>query len=119
MSELVFKATVATDGNTWDVRVRLIAATLDPLLWEPGRQVKYEVTDGDVQIEYRDGVVRRSMWGVDTLRDLSKTGTDLDRLLREEIDRHFRDAQYFRQTVPHVYMRLAEMYLIAAEASMN
>ena len=57
------------------------------------------------------------MWGVDTRQgpiedwNGSWTGYYEKKLIDTSID-----AQYFRQTVPHVYMRLAEMYLIAAEA---
>ena len=112
-----FYATVATDGNTWGRPRPSDAATLDPTPLGRLQAGKYEVTDGDVEIEYRDGVVRRSMWGVDTRQgpiedwNGSWTGYYEKKLIDTSID-----AQYFRQTVPHVYMRLAEMYLIAAEA---
>lgn len=112
-----FYATVATDGNTWGRPRPADAATLDPTPLGRLQAGKYEVTNGDVEIEYRDGVVRRSMWGVDTRQgpiedwNGSWTGYYEKKLIDTSID-----AQYFRQTVPHVCMRLAEMYLIAAEA---
>lgn len=112
-----FYATVATDGNTWGRPRPADAATLDPTPLGRLQAGKYEVTDGDSNIEFKDGVTRRGMWGVDTRQgpiedwNGSWTGYYEKKLIDTSVD-----AQYFRQTVPHVFMRLAEMYLIAAEA---
>lgn len=112
-----FYATVATDGNEWGRARPADAATLDPTPRGRLQAGKYEVTDGDVEVEYRDGVKRRSMWGVDTRQgpiedwNGSWTGYYEKKLIDTSVD-----AQNFPQSVPHIFMRLAEMYLIAAEA---
>ncbi|MDR2968325.1 MAG: RagB/SusD family nutrient uptake outer membrane protein [Tannerellaceae bacterium] len=110
-------ATVATDGNEWG-RPRSAGAALDPTPLGRLQVGKYEVTDGNViDLLYQDGQKRRSMWGIDSrngpIEDWngSWTGYYEKKLIDTSID-----AQYFRQEVPHIYMRLAEMYLIAAEA---
>lgn len=110
-------ATVATDGNEWG-RPRSAGAALDPTPLGRLQAGKYEVTDGDVKdLMYEDGVARTSMWGIDTRKgpiedwNGSWTGYYEKKLIDTAVD-----AQYYPQEVPHVYMRLAEMYLIAAEA---
>lgn len=113
-------ATVATDGNEWG-RPRSSGAALDPTPLGRLQAGKYEVTDGDVMdLVYEDGKARRSMWGIDTRKgpiedwNGSWTGYYEKKLIDTSVD-----AQYYAQEVPHVYMRLAEMYLIAAEACME
>ena len=112
-----FYATVATDGNEWGRPRPSDAATLDPTPLGRLQAGKYEVTNGDSDIEFRDGVTRKAMWGVDTRQgpiedwNGSWTGYYEKKLIDTKVD-----AQYFRQTVPHTFMRLAEMYYIAAEA---
>lgn len=113
-------ATVATDGNEWGRPRPADAQGLDPTPLGRLQAGKYEVTDGDVTIEYQDGVTRKSMWGIDTRQgpiedwNGSWTGYYEKKLIDTAVD-----AQYYRQEVPHTYMRLAEMYLIAAEACME
>ena len=112
-----FYATVATDGNEWGRPRPSDAATLDPTPLGRLQAGYYEVTDGDVEITFRDGVKRNAMNGVDTRQgpiedwNGSWTGYYEKKLIDTKVD-----AQYFRQEVPHVFMRLAEMYYIAAEA---
>lgn len=113
-------ATVATDGNEWGRPRPADAQGLDPTPLGRLQAGKYEVTDGDVTVEYQDKVTRRSMWGIDTRQgpiedwNGSWTGYYEKKLIDTAVD-----AQYYRQEVPHTFMRLAEMYLIAAEACME
>jgi len=115
-----FYATVATDGNDWGRPRPSDAVSLDPTPLGRLQAGYYEVTDGDVEIVYRDGTKRRSMNGVDTRQgpiedwNGSWTGYYEKKLIDTSVD-----AQNFPQTVPHIYMRLAEMYLIAAEAAIE
>ena len=112
-----FYATVATDGNEWGRPRPSDAATLDPTPMGRLQAGYYEVTDGDVELTFRDGVKRRAMNGVDTRQgpiedwNGSWTGYYEKKLIDTKVD-----AQNIKQEVPHVFMRLAEMYYIAAEA---
>lgn len=116
-----FYATVATDGNEWGRPRPASAAGLDPTPMGRLQAGAYEVTDGDsdINLALPNGttVSFRGMWGVDTRQgpiedwNGSWTGYYEKKLIDTSVD-----AQYYPQTVPWTYMRLAEMYLIAAEA---
>lgn len=114
-----FYATVASDGNEWGRPRPADAAGLDPTPLGRLQCGKYEVTDGDVTITAQ-GQTFRGMFGIDTRQgpiedwNGSWTGYYERKLIDAAVD-----AQYYKQEVPSTYMRLAEMYLIAAEASIE
>ncbi len=116
-----FYATVATDGNDWGRPRPADAFDLDPTPLGNLQAGFYEMTDGDTQLAVNlpDGTKKtiKGMWGIDTRKgpiedwNGSWTGYYEKKLIDPTID-----AQSYPQEVPWTYMRLAEMYLIAAEA---
>lgn len=114
--EARYYATIASDGNEWGRPRPADAAGLDPTPLGRLQCGKYEVTDGDATITAQ-GQTFRGMHGIDTRQgpiedwNGSWTGYYEKKLIDTSVD-----AQNFRQEVPWTYMRLAEMYLIAAEA---
>lgn len=116
-----FYATVGTDGNEWGRPRPADAAGLDPTPLGRLQCGYYEVTDGDANItlELPNGnkVSFKGMNGIDTRQgpiedwNGSWTGYYERKLIDPAVD-----AQYYPQAVPWTFMRLAEMYLIAAEA---
>jgi hypothetical protein len=116
-----FYATVATDGNTWGRPRPADAAVLDPTPLGRLQAGYYEVTDGDATIELDlptgEKVSFRGMYGVDTRKGPIEdwNGSWTGYYERKLIDCSI-DAQYYPQAVPWTFMRLAEMYTIAAEA---
>lgn len=116
-----FYATVATDGNDWGRPRPADAFEMDPTPLGNLQSGFYEMTDGDVTLTVKDveGTDRtiKGIWGIDTRKgpiedwNGSWTGYYEKKLIDPTID-----AQNYPQEVPWTYMRLAEMYLIAAEA---
>lgn len=116
-----FYATVATDGNDWGRPRPADARDLDPTPLGNLQAGFYEMTDGEVSlnVDLPDGTKKaiKGMWGIDTRKgpiedwNGSWTGYYEKKLIDPTID-----AQSYPQEVPWTYMRLAEMYLIAAEA---
>ncbi len=116
-----FYATVATDGNDWGRPRPADAFDLDPTPLGNLQTGFYEMTDGDTElkVDLPDGTNKtiKGMWGIDTRKgpiedwNGSWTGYYEKKLIDPTID-----AQNFPQEVPWTYIRLAEMYLIAAEA---
>ncbi|MDR2389238.1 MAG: RagB/SusD family nutrient uptake outer membrane protein [Tannerellaceae bacterium] len=119
-----FYATVATDGNTWGRPRPADAADLDPTPLGRLQAGYYEVTDGDntVELDLPTGekISFRGMYGVDTRKGPIEdwNGSWTGYYERKLIDCAV-DAQYYRQAVPWTFMRLAEMYTIVAEASVE
>lgn len=119
-----FYATVGTDGNDWGRPRPADAAGLDPTPMGQLQCGYYEVTDGDANIELAlpngSKVKFKGMNGIDTRQgpiedwNGSWTGYYERKLIDPAID-----AQNYPQEVPWTFMRLAEMYLIAAEASVE
>jgi hypothetical protein len=114
--EARYYATIASDGNEWGRPRPADAAGLDPTPLGRLQCGKYEVTDGDAEITAQ-GQTFKGMFGIDTRQgpiedwNGSWTGYYEKKLIDTSVD-----AQYYVQEVPWTYMRLAEMYLIAAEA---
>lgn len=116
-----FYATVGTDGNEWGRPRPADAKGLDPTPLGRLQCGYYEVTDGDAKIELSlpDGskVNFIGMNGIDTRKgpiedwNGSWTGYYERKLVDTSVD-----GQYYKQKTPWTYIRLAEMYLIAAEA---
>lgn len=116
-----FYATVATDGNDWGRPRPADAFEMDPTPLGNLQSGFYEMADGDVTLTVKDveGSDRtiKGIWGIDTRKgpiedwNGSWTGYYEKKLIDPTID-----AQNYPQEVPWTYMRLAEMYLIAAEA---
>lgn len=116
-----FYATVATDGNDWGRPRPADAFDLDPTPLGNLQTGFYEMTDGntELKVDLPDGTNKtiKGMWGIDTRKgpiedwNGSWTGYYEKKLIDPTID-----AQNYPQEVPWTYMRLAEMYLIAAEA---
>lgn len=116
-----FYATVATDGNDWGRPRPADAFEMDPTPLGNLQSGFYEMTDGDVTLTVKnvEGTDRtiKGIWGIDTRKgpiedwNGSWTGYYEKKLIDPIID-----AQNYPQEVPWTYMRLAEMYLIAAEA---
>ena len=119
-----FYATVATDGNTWGRPRPADAAVLDPTPLGRLQAGYYEVTDGDATIELAlpsgENISFRGMYGVDTRKGPIEdwNGSWTGYYERKLIDCAV-DAQYYPQAVPWTFMRLAEMYTIVAEASVE
>lgn len=116
-----FYATVATDGNDWGRPRPADAFGLDPTPLGNLQTGFYEMTDGDTElaVDLPDGTKKtiKGVWGIDTRKGLiedwngSWTGYYEKKLIDPTID-----AQSYPQEVPWTYIRLAEMYLTAAEA---
>lgn len=116
-----FYATVATDGNEWGRPRPADAQSLDPTPLGQLQSGFYEMTDGEATLEVNlpDGTHKtlKGMWGIDTRKgpiedwNGSWTGYYEKKLIDPTID-----AQSYPQEVPWTYIRLAEMYLTAAEA---
>jgi hypothetical protein len=119
-----FYATVATDGNTWGRPRPADAAVLDPTPLGRLQAGYYEVTDGDATVELAlptgERISFKGMYGVDTRKGPIEdwNGSWTGYYERKLIDCSI-DAQYYPQAVPWTFMRLAEMYTIAAEASVE
>lgn len=116
-----FYATVGTDGNEWGRPRPADARGLDPTPLGRLQCGYYEMTDGDANIELSlpDGkkISFKGMNGIDTRKgpiedwNGSWTGYYERKLIDPTVD-----GQNYPQTVPWTFIRLAEMYLIAAEA---
>lgn len=116
-----FYASVGTDGNEWGRPRPADAQGLDPTPLGRLQCGYYEVTNGDAQIsiDLPDGtkVQFKGMNGIDTRQgpiedwNGSWTGYYERKLIDPTID-----GQNYPQLVPWTYIRLAEMYLVAAEA---
>lgn len=116
-----FYATVGTDGNEWGRERPADAIGLDPTPLGRLQCGFYEVTDGDASISLDlpggSKVSFKGMNGIDTRKgpiedwNGSWTGYYERKLIDPTVD-----GQYYPQLVPWTYIRLAEMYLIAAEA---
>ncbi len=116
-----FYATVATDGNDWGRPRPADAFDLDPTPLGNLQSGFYEMTDGDTElaVDLPDGTKKtiKGTWGIDTRKgpiedwNGSWTGYYEKKLIDPTID-----AQNYPQEVPWTYIRLAEMYLTAAEA---
>lgn len=116
-----FYATVGTDGNEWGRPRPADAAGLDPTPLGRLQCGYYEVTDGDANIELAlpngQTVKFRGLNGIDTRQgpiedwNGSWTGYYERKLIDPTVD-----GQNYPQAVPWTFLRLSEMYLIAAEA---
>lgn len=114
-----FYATVATDGNDYGRPRPADAQGLDPTPLGQLQAGAYELSEGgiDIDLGVTDGQFKGT-WGIDTRQgpiedwNGSYTGYYEKKLIDPTID-----AQNYAQEVPWTFMRLAEMYLIAAEAS--
>ncbi|MDR0796677.1 MAG: RagB/SusD family nutrient uptake outer membrane protein [Tannerella sp.] len=123
-----FYATVATDGNTWGRPRGTAGAVFDPTPMGTLQAGTYELTAGsaggrDISIVLPAGLGTVSFYGipgVDTrqgpIEDWNGSWTGYYE--RKLIDCSV-DAQGTPQAVPWTFMRLAEMYTIAAEASVE
>lgn len=119
-----FYATVGTDGNEWGRPRPADAKGLDPTPLGRLQCGAYELSkDGnDIEINLPDGNILKfkGTWGIDTRKgpiedwNGSWTGYYERKLIDPTVD-----GQYYPQEVPWVFIRLAEMYLIAAEASIE
>lgn len=116
-----FYATVGTDGNEWGRPRPADAKGLDPTPMGRLQCGAYELSEGgtDVEVGLPDGkkILFKGIWGIDTRKgpiedwNGSWTGYYERKLVDTSVD-----GQYYKQKVPWTYIRLAEMYLIAAEA---
>ena len=119
-----FYATVGTDGNEWGRPRPADAKGLDPTPLGRLQCGYYEVSDGDADITLDlptgEKVKFKGMYGIDTRKgpiedwNGSWTGYYERKLIDPTVD-----GQYYPQLVPWTYIRLAEMYLVAAEASVE
>lgn len=119
-----FYATVGTDGNEWGRPRPADAKGLDPTPMGRLQCGYYEVTDADanITVELPSGgkVAFKGLNGIDTRQgpiedwNGSWTGYYERKLIDASVD-----GQYYPQEVPWTYIRLAEMYMIAAEASVE
>jgi hypothetical protein len=119
-----FYATVATDGNAWGRPRGADGRVYDPTPMGRLQAGFYELSEGGVPIEIElpngstikfDGIP-----GVDTRKGPIEdwNGSWTGYYERKLIDCAV-DAQYYKQEVPWTFMRLAEIYTIAAEASVE
>ncbi len=116
-----FYATVGTDGNEWGRPRPADAKGVDPTPLGRLQCGYYEVTDGDANIELTlpngNTVKFKGMNGIDTRKgpiedwNGSWTGYYERKLIDPTVD-----GQNYPQNVPWTFLRLAEMYLVAAEA---
>ncbi|OAV70630.1 SusD family protein [Bacteroidales bacterium Barb6] len=119
-----FYGTVATDGNEWGRPRPADGQSLDPTPTGRLQAGYYEVTDGDADITLelpdKSKVSFKGVNGIDTRKGPIEdwNGSWTGYYERKLIDCAV-DAQYYSQAVPWTYMRLAEMYAIAAEASVE
>jgi len=120
-----FYATVATDGNTWGRPRGPAGAVFDPTPLGRLQSGAYELTETyrAITIELPAGlgtVSFNGIWGVDTrqgpIEDWNGSWTGYYE--RKLIDCAV-EAMGVPQAVPWTFMRLAEMYTIAAEASVE
>lgn len=121
-----FYATVGTDGNEWGRERPDDAKGLDPTPLGRLQAGFYEVTDGNTDIELqlpttpKTSISFKGMCGIDTQKgpieawNGSWTGYYERKLIDPTVD-----AQNHPQPVPWTFLRLAEMYLVAAEASVE
>lgn len=119
-----FYATVGTDGNEWGRARPSDAIGLDPTPLGRLQCGYYEVPDGDADIKLTlpngEVVQFKGLNGIDTRQgpiedwNGSWTGYYERKLIDPTVD-----GQYYPQLVPWTYIRLAEMYLVAAEASVE
>jgi hypothetical protein len=115
-----FYANVGFDGSTWGRKRPADAFPLDPTLLGTLQCGTYELSDGvNVTVNLPDGskLDFKGAYGIDTRQgpiedwNGSWTGYYEKKLVDTSVD-----GQNFPQVVPWPHMRLAEMYLIAAEA---
>lgn len=120
-----FYATVATDGNTWGRPRSTAGAVFDPTPMGTLQAGAYELSSEgtEIDIELPSGLGRATfsgIWGVDTrqgpIEDWNGSWTGYYE--RKLIDCAV-NAMADPQPVPWTFMRLAEMYTIAAEASVE
>ena len=119
-----FYTTIATDGNEYGRPRPSNAAPLDPTPLGRLQAGAYELTTGgqEIRIDLPNGKTEtfNGIWGIDTRQgpiedwNGSWTGYYEKKLIDPTID-----AKNFPQEVPFTFLRLAEMYLIAAEASIE
>jgi hypothetical protein len=115
-----FYANVGFDGSVWGRKRPSDAFPLDPTLLGNLQCGTYELSDGvNVTVNLPDGskLDFKGVYGIDTRQgpiedwNGSWTGYYEKKLIDTSVD-----GQNFPQVVPWPHMRLAEMYLIAAEA---
>lgn len=121
-----FYATVGTDGSEWGRERPQDAIGLDPTKLGRLQTGAYELADGDTEIEINlpvtptQTVKFKGSYGIDTRQgpiedwNGSWTGYYERKLVDTSVD-----AQNYPQPGPWIAMRLAEIYLIAAEASVE
>lgn len=120
-----FYATVATDGNSWGRPRGSAGAVHDPTPMGTLQSGIYELTAGtaggvNIEVDLPAGLGKLSFfgkYGLDTRKGPIEdwNGSWTGYYERKLIDCSI-DAQNFPQPVPWTFMRIAEMYLIAAEA---
>lgn len=120
-----FYATVATDGNTWGRPRSAGGAVFDPTPMGTLQAGTYELTtDGvDIDVDLPAGLGKisfKGVYGVDTRKGPIEdwNGSWTSYYERKLIDCSV-DGQSKPQAVPWTFMRLAEMYTIVAEASVE
>jgi hypothetical protein len=119
-----FYGTVATDGNNWGRPRPADGQALDPTPMGNLQAGIYEMTDGvAIEIDFPGTSDKRTITGthgIDTRKGPIEdwNGSYTGYYERKLIDCAV-DAQYYSQAVPWTFMRLAEMYTIAAEASVE
>ncbi|MDR2498005.1 MAG: RagB/SusD family nutrient uptake outer membrane protein [Tannerellaceae bacterium] len=122
--EARFYATVATDGNNWGRPRGADGKVYDPTPLGQLQSGFYELSEGgtgiDVELPNKTTISFQGIAGVDTRKGPIEdwNGSWTGYYERKLIDCAV-DAQYYRQEVPWTFMRLAEMYTIAAEASIE
>ncbi len=119
-----FYATIGYDGSTWGRARPADTQDLDPSPMGELQCGFYEVTDGNSEVEVtlpnKEKIKFTGMNGIDTRYSPvephhgSFTGYYERKLVDETVE-----GEFIYQIVPWTYFRLAEMYLIAAEASVE